>query len=307
MFARFLLPMLCLPHVWADWHNTSTGINLDKLAHPALIKVHTGELATGKRIEFDGITALSNDHEVVLQGKAKSGKNWTLSMCARCLQEVWRGDLDGDGTPDYVIAGIGPYDDGRQTPPGSLAFLLMDPDGVPVPFFTPIYQESGIQSLVKSDGQIRILVSRYDEIPSDARVDWLCSGHWVTQAYGFVNGSVEEFRGVMAGKRFPFVHNWVYDDPECAHHPVGFSDGPKLIHVGTAPKGALTAPPTGCDRTISEIVMLDSRTGREIALPNASSDSQSKLILKIQAAQATVEFRGVQDCSITLMWARSSP
>ena len=307
MFARVLLPLLCLPGVWADWNNTSTGIDLDKLPHPALTKLHTGGIESGKRLEFDGITALSSVNEVVLQGKSKSGRSWTLSMCARCLQEVWRGDLDGNGTPDYVIAGVGPYDNGRRTPPASLSFLLMDPDGVPAPFFTPIDRENGIQNLVKLDGQIRLLISRYDEIPSDARVDWLCSGHWVTQAYSFTNRSVEEVRGVFAGKRFPFVHNWVHDDPECAHHPVGFSDGPKLIELGTSAKGALTAAPAGCDPTVSESIMLDSRAGREIALPNPSSDSQNKLIRKILAAQATVELRGVQDCSITLMWARSSP
>ena len=121
---------------------------------------------------------------------------------------------------------------------------------MPTPFFTPNYQEVGINNLVEFDGQIRLLISRYDEIPSDARVDWLCSGHWVTQAYGFANGSVEEVRGVLleSGSRssaagFKATRNAPIIPSDSATAP-----------IGTAAKCGLTAPPAGCDPTVNEIV-----------------------------------------------------
>jgi hypothetical protein len=41
----------------------------------------------------------------------KSGKRWEAHF--RSMDEVWRGDLDGNGTPDYVFFGAGPYFNGR--------------------------------------------------------------------------------------------------------------------------------------------------------------------------------------------------
>lgn len=45
-------------------------------------------------------------------------------MCSACFNEVWRADLDGNGTPDYIFFGGGPYFNGRMTPLYSLILLL---------------------------------------------------------------------------------------------------------------------------------------------------------------------------------------
>src|SRR5450432_2095240 len=75
--------------------------------------------------------------EVELRGVGKSGKRWEAHMC--CLDEVYRADLDGNGTQDYIFTGSGPYFNGRTTPLFSITILLMDAQGIPVPFFTSLY------------------------------------------------------------------------------------------------------------------------------------------------------------------------
>lgn len=318
--ASFVMFGLC---ALANWHDTSTGLDLNKLSHPALTQVRASLLKAGEKLQFDGIAASVTQTEGVLTGKGKSGTPWTVHLCETCIEEIWRGDLDGNGTADYVIVGVGPYGNTRTAPQYSLALLLMDRDGMPVPFFTPLYHgENGeaIKHLVKLDGQLRLLIGRYDEIPSDESVGPYCSGHWVTQAYSLTNGAVEEVRGVFEGKRFPYVRNWAYSHPECANHPIGFSERAKILEIGTAAKGAvpgkLRAPEGAgaglaiegvaeCDRVMADAVMLDSAGGREVALPSLREEVQQRVAEKIRAAEVRVELRGVRECSATLVWGRS--
>ena len=82
---------------------------------------------------------------------------------------------------DYVLFGYGPYGNGRTTPPFSISILLMDRDGLPVPFFNVVYQGengAGVKHLVdlNGDGKAELLISTYDELSSDERVGPFCSG-----------------------------------------------------------------------------------------------------------------------------------
>ena len=122
----------------ANWNDTSTGIDLRKLRQFPLHKIRSGWLRDGASVTFDGITARDSvdPREVRLSGVGKSGKRWVAHLSG--LDEVWRGDLDGNGTQDYVFFGSGPYFNGRTTPVFSLTILLMDNKGLPVPFFTEI-------------------------------------------------------------------------------------------------------------------------------------------------------------------------
>ena len=303
MLKRFLIGIFCVG-AGAGTGDTSTGIDLAKLGHPFLTKIRAGALHSGDQASFDEVTVTATASETILGGKGKSGRAWTVHMCASCFGEVWRADLDGNGTLDYAIFGAGPYGEARNSPPYSLSFLLMDAGGMPVPFFSIVYRGEngdGIRHLVKLDGQTGVLVSRYDEIPSDARVDAYCSGHWVTQFYKFAASAAEEVRGMVAGMRFPFVRNWAYGGPECANHPVGFSERPKILDGGTTSKGALTAKQlTECDAIAAEVVMVDTKEAREIAFPNHGDDVMERLASKVPNA----ELRGVHDCTATLMWGR---
>src|SRR6266403_1531914 len=122
-----LIVAVLLTTVLGNWGDTSTGIDLDKLRQFPLSKIRSGRLKDGSRVTFDGITATveSGDaREVVLRGVGKSGKRWEAHIFD--LDEVWRADLDGNGTQDYVFFGSGPYLNGRTTPMYSISILLMD-------------------------------------------------------------------------------------------------------------------------------------------------------------------------------------
>jgi hypothetical protein len=93
-----------LTAVVGNWNDTSTGIDLDKLRQLPLSKIRSGRLKDGSRVTFDGITATSESadaREVELRGVGKSGKRWEAHVSG--LDEVWRADLDGNGTQDYVF------------------------------------------------------------------------------------------------------------------------------------------------------------------------------------------------------------
>ncbi len=287
--------------------DTSTGIDLNKLAHPALTRLTP---ATA----FDNVT--EGAAGVVLRGQGKSGKTWTVRLCGTCLDEVWRGDLDGNGTADYVIAGTGPYGNTRKDPGYSLTILMMDADGMPLPFFTSLFHKNAVQHLVTIEGRTRLLIPRYDEVPSNELVGPYCSGHWVTQAYGFTNIGVEEVKG--AG--FPRVQNWAYTHPECANHPIGFSGRAKVWDVRTTEKGAIRTrllkrdetslklpvePFEDCTSIFADAIVFDTPASREVALPNLQGDAQDRLAAKI--GEAAVELRGVHECTASLLWARSNP
>jgi hypothetical protein len=182
-----LIMAVLLTAVLGNWGDTSTGIDLNKLQQFPLSKIRSGWLNDGARVTFDGITATAGSgdaREVELHGVGKSGKRWEAHIFD--LDEVWRADLDGNGTQDYVFFGSGPYLNGRTTPPYSISILLMDREGVPVPFFRTMYHGEngvGIKHLVdlKHNGHSELLISSYDEDVSDPRVGPFCSGHWITQ------------------------------------------------------------------------------------------------------------------------------
>jgi len=156
MSLRCLFALIFAVGAMAGVDDTSTGIDLNRLPHPALTKVRAGTLKPGGRAVFDAMMSPQRKPKWVLRGKGKSGRSWAVHLCDLCFDEVWRADLDGNGTLDYVIFGLGPYGNGRTVPCYSLSILLIDKDGMPVPFFTAVYRGEngdGIKHLVKLEGQ----------------------------------------------------------------------------------------------------------------------------------------------------------
>jgi hypothetical protein len=274
--------------------------------------------------------ASGDEHEVLLRGVGKSGKQWEAHLFG--LDEVWRADLDGNGTQDYIFFGAGPGFNGRTMPLFSLVILLMDREGMPVPFFTLVYHGengAGIKHLVdlNHDGRAELLIRSYDEDPSDARVGDLCSGHWITQAYRFENYGAKEIRGALGGISFPLVHDWTYrgtlctaeEKPFITVRPVSFAE------LGTSSEGELITtlrkssdadgrlaidPVAGCSAiTAPQMVVYDRPQVREIAFPNLFRSYAADLVETIWRDGAHVRLRGINkrdgggECSVTLMWA----
>jgi len=314
-----------------EWTDTSTGIDLDKLPRFPLVKLRSGFFSPGSRAAFDGIRAsapAAPEQEVRLRGAGKSGKKWEAHLFG--LDEVWRGDLDANGTQDYVVSLTGPYVNGRTTALFSLSILLMDRDRLPTPFFTALYHgESGegVKHLVHFNrgGGASLLISSYDEIPSDARVGPFCSGHWVTQLYEFRDLGAEEMRGAFGGIHFPFIRDWTYRGSDCAETEDPTEVRPPVLYEnGTLARGAPDTtiqaaeagnvafrvnPVEGCNTIVPRVIVFDRPELREIAFPNLFSGYAADLAERIRRAGAHVQLRGIGKrmgkgvCAVNLLWA----
>jgi hypothetical protein len=296
---------ISLTAVLANWNDTSTGIDLDKLRQFPLARIRSGWLKEGAGVTFDGITAKAGSadaREVRLSGVGKSGKRWETHIFG--LDEVWRADLDGNGTQDYIFFGGGPYFNGRTTPLFSFSILLMDSDDLPVPFFTVVYHGesgAGIKHLVdlNQDGHAELLISTYDENTSDPLADPFGSGHWTTQLYRFNNFGAEEIQGTVGGITFPLVHAWTYRTAGRAERQTHAAplQPPALYEHGTSKKAKLIttirkpsdevggfsiAPVAGCDRITPKVVVYDRPEIRVIAFPslwnNYAIDWQTRFV-----------------------------
>ena len=121
---------------WAGWNDTSTGIDLTSLPAFPLTRVRSGLLGNNARVQFDGLVARMSGpadgpavDEVVLSGTGKSGKGWTVHFSLVAFDEVYRGDLDGNGTQDYLMVGGTSFWSGRLAPPGRSWLVAMDQQG----------------------------------------------------------------------------------------------------------------------------------------------------------------------------------
>jgi hypothetical protein len=324
-----------LTAVLANWNDTSTGIDLDKLRQFPLSKVRSGWLKDGSSVTFDGITATAarDVREVRLRGAGKLGKKWEAHIFG--LDEVWRADLDGNGTQDYVFFASGPYFNGRMTPLFSLSILLMDRDGLPVPFFTVVFKGEngdGIKHLVdlNNDGHAELLISSYDERVSDPSAGAFASGHWTNQLYRFKDFGAEEIRGTVGGMNFPFIHNWTYpyrgNEREERHAPFSPIEPAILYEHGTRKLGGVITrirksgvgvggfsidETAGCNAITPDVVVYDKLQIREIGFPSMWNPYTTDLADTIRRDGAQVELRGVNDrfsdghCSANLIWATS--
>jgi hypothetical protein len=315
-----------------NWNDTSTGIDVNKLPPFPLTRIRSGWLKEGSHVMFDAISATAGNRdarEVRLRGVGKSGKQWEAHIFG--LDEVWRADLDGNGTQDYVLFAAGPYFNGRTTPLFSLSIPLMARDGLPVPFFTVVYHGengAGIKHLVdlSHDGHSELLIGTYDEIASDPLVGPFCSGHWSNQLYRFQHFGAEEIRGPMGGITFPFIHDWTYRGTECAaqEKPILTVRPALLYEHGTSTQGTVSTtirgtgdasglltidPVAGCKAITTKVVVYDRPQLREIAFPNQFGTYSAELADRIRRDGARVELRGIDrwmgngDCSVNLMWA----
>lgn len=318
--------------LWANWNDTSPGIDLDKLPRFPMTLVRSGWLEQGSPATFDGITAVQDDQrrEVKLSGKGNSGKQWEVRLHG--LYEVWKADLDGNGTTDYALAGGGPYFNGRRTPLYSLCILLMDKEGLPIPFFTVVYHGGNgnvIKHLVdlNQDGKAELLISSYDENISDPRVGGFCSGHWVSQVHRFRNLAVEEIRGTVGNLTFPFVNKWSYyglcatqpeplpvEPPSIEDHGTSAVTPGTTLALGTDNSGVVLVKPLNrCTKVRAGVIVYDQATLRRIAFPIVFQPYpiQAEVTEAIRRERAAVTLRGTRRsdglCFVGLLWATPSP
>jgi hypothetical protein len=315
---------------WANWNDTATGIDLKSLPAFPLTKVRSGLLRTKVPVRVDGLTArmVGRDNGpvpggAILEGTAKSGKRWAAHFGWLAFDEVYRGDLDGNGTQDYVMIGATGFML-RTTPPRSLIVLLMDKQGLPTPFETGLYDVQGISHVVDvlHNGRAQLAVSDYDENPWDNRSGYGCSGHWVTDLYEAKDLNWSEFRGSAAGLTFPFVFGWT-EGPECDppdrpsqpwkpdvrtnQHSTAIADIFSARITESNSGWVKLTPPSGCEDILVGAAVYDQRSQREISL--FSLEYGPELLSRIQSDRADVTLRGVyrppdgRSCTANLLWA----
>lgn len=304
---RTLLGLLSLfvltPHLYGSWFDSTTGLDLKTLPRFALKKIYAGTLRDPKPAVLPGFRI---DHNVTasrssrVTGAGKSGRTWEARFC--CIEDIWAGDLDGNGETDYVFHAVGPYFNGRTTPTSSLSLLLMDEDRMPVPFFTVIYHhDQAMLRIVDTDrdGRAEILISSYDEARSDPHAQGFCSGHWVHQLYRFENQRAVK----VVGTGFPLIHGWT--DPGCEKEAKQPVEPATIRDRGTS---RLSDP--ACANSVSgAIIVHDTPAARKIAFPNLFSDDQERLIREIRKAKAILRFagglvyQGSEVCGANLVWA----
>jgi hypothetical protein len=323
---RLMVVLLSTVLLFAEWNDTSFGIDLTRLNSFPLIKVRSGMLRDGQKATFDGLVATSHAMEVILRGNGKSGKPWFVHFADVAFDHVFRADLDGNGTQDYVIFGANPWANGRTAPLGRITILLIDKEGLPTPFETWTYDAYKKRLVdLRHVGHAELLVSTYDEDHWDGRVAPFCSGHWITQLLEIQGSNWVEFRGGVAGLTFPFVHRWTYFGrkgfefgkpgpaketirmPDHSTAPSDIDDARITQVKHNDPLEVYLTPSPGCREFIVQTVDYDQATRREIALYNPVGDFAGRLCQRMRADKARVRLTGVkrdenQFCWANLLW-----
>jgi hypothetical protein len=314
--------------VFANWDDTSRGIDLKRLRPFPLTAVRAGRLREGQRTSFEGFAVADHDGEVILRGRSTSGKPWTIHFGEVAFDQVYRNDLDGNGQQDYVVYGLLPFANGRTAPSSLITLLLMDAQALPTPYETHVYDmhpEDGPKVLfdLLHDGHAQLLVSSYDEGMWDGRVEWSCSGHWINQVLEPKDLTWVEFRGSTASLNFPLVHRWSYW-PKCAlETPRRVEERLSIPERSTAASkissaritsaeesdtsGLRVTPSPGCVDFRVDTVVYDQAKDRQIALYNPANDFKAGLLRRMEQDRAYVRLYGVKydpdkRCRASMLW-----
>lgn len=185
---------------------------------------HGGLPRQAARIVAGGLVLNSNGRgEVRVRPAAAAGRPWYAMQHWARIDSVWQGDLDRNGTTDYVFWGLA-MANGRTAPERYLTVLLFGADGLPVPWGA--YQHDllpddfpQLVTDLDGDGIAEILVVSYDEEPSHPRLPYGCSGHWMYRVFRPDGLMWKEGEGRWRDLRFPLAYAW--RDRECEPAPPG--------------------------------------------------------------------------------------
>jgi hypothetical protein len=325
---RYTLGLLLAALVLANWNDTSRGIDLSQLRSFPLARVRAGLLRDGETRSFGGLVATDHGGEVQLRGAAGSGKPWIAHFGEVAFDQVYRADVDGNGTEDYVVYGRLPFANGRTAPNAQITLLLMDTDGLPTPYETYVYDshpEHGPRVLIDllHNGHAQLLLSSYDEIMWDGRVEAFCSGHWINQVLEPKDMRWVEYHGSALGIEFPLIHRWSYwpknalGSPRRVQEKVSIPDrstalseitAAQIIRTGDSEMvGIHIAPPRGCVDFHIDTVVLDDAANRLIALYNPAAAYKAELLRRMKRDKTIVRLYGLehdadQTCHATMLW-----
>jgi len=272
---------------------------------------------------FEGVrtsdfVVAEEDDVPIVRGRDKSGKRWKVTLPPP-THGIWKTELNGART--YYFAG---YTGGAGMAPDSwILALSFDERGRPMPFYVrsySAYDKDGIRDLLNLDGTGPELVHQ----------SWLEAPPLLESRAGYYVTTLYQQRGVYwyradgrhGLKTFPLYEQWVMlpgREPEEIAAPedakkwrTDYGNDPRSgirSTVTTAKDGSITAgPELGCALNQIEVLVSDSKDGREIGLNPLIGTYSSELLETLAAAHLRVVFTGVsaKGCTASVAWANSA-
>jgi hypothetical protein len=267
----------------------------------------------------DFVIAEAADGQKFVRGRDKSRKRWEAVLPAP-THGIWKTELNG--VPTYYFAG---YTGGAGTAPGAWILVLsFDERGRPVPFYVMSYADydrNGINDLLNLDGNgPQLLHQKWVETPPalDSR-----AGYYITTLYQQRGVYWYRTDGRHGLKTFPLYERWVMlpkREPEEVAAPEGANEwrtdygndpriGVRSTILSASDRGIIAGPELGCNLDSIDVVVRDSKDGREIELKPFFAGNSGPVLEKIAAAHLPVVFTGVNGkgrCDAAVAWADSS-
>jgi hypothetical protein len=235
--------------------------------------------------------------EVLLQGKGRQGRTWTVRMPP--FVEARQGDLDGNGTTDLILFSEGPYLSGSNAATYSFTFLLMDRHGMPEPWFAPVFHGWDGQAWLRiadldGDGRAEFVDSDFEE-----------SGCWVNRLYRYRAGRAVEFAGLLGGFSWPFA-----SPAGEGRRPIPSAPREQAIRVQSVRDGMLEIEKLeGCATLLPQSVVFDQGLHRDVAIATLGNSAITTLLERAQAAHARFRTSGFapESCYPSLVRASAAP
>ncbi len=227
-----------------------------------------------------------------------------------------------NGARTYYFAG---YTGGAGMAPGSwLLAISFDEQGRPVPFYITgyaTYDKTGVSDVVNLDGTgPELLQQNWEETHwmPDAR-----SGYYITTLYRQRGLYWYRADGAHGTRTFPLYEKWailpntepqLVAAPELSSLLSDFGNDPssgiRTRVLGLDQRGLQVGPELGCDIEFIDLVVEDSRAGRQVEAGYFYASNPGGLLPDIARNRLSATFTGVNRwpgtnrCNASTVWAR---
>jgi hypothetical protein len=140
--------------------------------------------------------AEEEDGIIILSGKDKTGKKWTVNYGSKAGYggNMFTADLDKNGFRDFIM--IFPTGGNGLAPSSHVLTLLFDAQGRPVPFEAEGYYDTEKKSLpelvdMNGNGKAELVFMNFD------------NGYWITNIYEASDGRWQRLKGQVGKRSFP--------------------------------------------------------------------------------------------------------
>ncbi len=250
----------------------------------------------------DFVVTHDEQFSLLVRGRDKAGKAWQVMLPA-ATDGLWETDLNG--IPTYYFVG---YTGGAgMAPPTWILTLSFDERGWPVPFYTTgfaISDEEGISDVLNLDGTGPELVEQnWEESKWTAQER---SGYYITTLYQQRGIYWYRADGRHGARSFPLYEKWGIVQGTRPQLVAAPDSARPLADYGNDPRSAIRARVLGLDKEgihlgsglpcrpeFIDVVVEDSKAGRQIEVGYFSSSSPGALLPDIARNRLFATFTGL--------------